>query len=161
MYRLSKIKMKLHYSLKPKDESRIVKGMGRDLNISFKHAVVICDKLRGMMLMDAIKLLEAVIALERTIPFKKFKKGIGHRRGMGKENTGKYPKKAASEILNVLRNLETNADYKGLDPEKLRIIHIQALKGIARLRRKPKGRWAIWRSQLVNVQAIAEESAKS
>ncbi len=153
--------MELHYSTKPKDEGKAVKGMGRDLNISPKHAVVICDKLRGMKLTDAINLLEAVIALEKTIVFRKFKKGIGHRRGLGKENIGKYPKKAAGEILNILRNLETNADYKGLDIERLKITHIQALKGIARRRRKPRGRWAVWRTQLVNVQAIVEESIKS
>lgn len=144
--------------MKPRDESKAVKGMGRDMNISPKHAVAICDKLGGMKLMDAIKLLEAVIALERAIVFKKFNKGIGHRRGLGKENIGKYPKKAAAEILDILRNMETNADYKGLDAGKLKITHIQALKGIARRRRKPKGRWAVWRTQLVNVQAIAEES---
>jgi large subunit ribosomal protein L22 len=149
--------MELQYSLKPEDESKLVKGMGRDLNISFKHAVVVCDKLRGMQLTDAVNLLEAVIALEKTIVFRKFNKGVGHRRGLGKENIGKYPKKAAGEILKVLRNLEANADYKGLDVKKLRITHLQALKGIARRRRKPRGRWAIWRTQLVNVQAVAEE----
>ncbi len=152
--------MKLEYSVKPIDEGNIVKGMGRDMNISFKDAVAICDKLRGMELADAVSLLEAVIALERTITFRRFNKGIGHRRGLGKENVGKYPKKAAGMIVNVLRNLEANADYKGLDVDKLRITHIQALKGISRRRRKPKGRWATWRTQLVNVQAIAAESAK-
>jgi large subunit ribosomal protein L22 len=149
--------MELQYSLKPKDESKLVKGMGRDMNISLKHAVVVCDKLRGMKLTDAISLLEAVVALEKTIVFRRFNKGIGHRGGLGKENIGKYPMKAAGEILNVLRNLEANADYKGLDAKNLRITHLQALKGIARRRRKPKGRWAVWRSQLVNVQAVAEE----
>lgn len=132
--------------------------MGRDFDISFKHAVEICDKLRGMELSDAIKLLESVVALERTIPFRRFNKGIGHRRGLGRDNVGKYPKKAASFILRVLRNLEANADFRGLDLGRLRITHIQALKGISRKRRKPRGRWTIWRRELVSIQAIAEES---
>ena len=36
--------------------------------------------------------------------------------------------------------------------------NIQALKGVARMRRRPKGRWRPWTRQFVNLQAIAEES---
>ncbi len=149
--------MRLNYSMTPVNDAKAIKGMGRDFNISFKHAVVICDKVRGMKLSEAMNLLEAVIALEKTIPFKKFNKGIGHRRGLGKDNIAKYPKKAASVILSVLKNIEANADYKGLDNERLIISHIQALKGISRKRRKPKGRYATWRTDLINVQAVVEE----
>lgn len=149
-------KMELKYAFKTEDEN-IVKSIGRDINISFKHAVVICDSLRGMKLVDAISLLEGVIVLEKSIPFKRFNKGVSHRKGLGKNNIAAYPKKAAREILNVLRNLETNADYKGLDTERLKIISIQANKGIARKRRKPKGRWQIWKSQFVSIQVIAKE----
>ena len=104
-----------------------------------------------------MSLLEAVIALERPITFRRFNKGIGHRKGLGKDNIGKYPKKAADEILKILRNVETNADFKGLDSERLRIIHVQAQKGIARRRRRPKGRWRLWKTQLVSVQVIVKE----
>ena len=142
----------------PEDESKIARAIGRDMDISFKHAVLICDKLRGMMLRDAINLLDAVIKLDMSIPFRRFNKGVGHRKGLGRDAIGKYPAKAAQHILRILRNLENNADYKGLDVDRLRIKHIQAQKGIARRKRKPKGRWAIWRTQLVSVQVIAEES---
>jgi large subunit ribosomal protein L22 len=142
----------------PKDGSKIVKAMGRDLNISFKHAIVICDKLRGMPITQAMNLLQGVVSLKQTIPFRRFNKGVGHKKGLGKDKIGKYPKKAANEILKVLKNLETNSEYKGLDPEKLKIIHIQAQKGISRRKRKPKGRYQIWETQFVNVQVIAEET---
>lgn len=147
----------MKYSLKLDDEERIVKAMGRDMDISFKHAVLICDKLRGMRIKDAINILESVIKLERTIPFRRFNKGVGHRKGLKKDKISKYPVKASKNILKILRNLENNADYKGLDPDKLLIKHIQAQKGISRLRRKPRGRWALWKRQYVNIQIIAEE----
>lgn len=150
--------MELKYSTKPVDEAKAVKGMGRDLNISFKHAVEICTRLRGMKLPAAINLLEDVIALKRTIPFRRFNKGIGHKRGLGKDALSAYPKKASRFILEVLKNLQANAEYRGLDPESMKITHIQALRGISRRRRKPKGRWTIWKTELVNVQAIAEET---
>jgi len=148
--------MELKYSQKIEDESKIAKGMGTGLNMSFKHSVAICDKLRQMMLTDAITLLESVVALEKTIPFKRFRKGIGHRKG--EDKIAKYPKKASSEILKVLMGVEANADYKGLDTERLRLVHIQAQKGIARKRVRPKGRWHTWKSQFVHIQAIAKET---
>lgn len=153
--------MELHYSVKLGDESRIAKAMGRDLNISFKHSVAICKKLKGAKLSDALTLLDAVVAMKKAIPFTRFKKGIGHRKGLKGNNIAKYPQKAAAEISRVLRNAETNADYKGLNLEQLKISHIQAQKGVSRAKRKPKGRWATWKTQLVNVQVVLKEFQKS
>lgn len=149
--------MELKYAYKPDDKKTAV-GMVRGLDISFKHAVVVCERLRGMRLQDAIKLLDAVIALEESVPFKRFNTGIGHRRGLGKDNIAKYPKKAAFQMLKLMRNIETNAEYKGLDTERLKIIHIQALRGISRKKRRPRGRWRLWKQQLVSVQAVVEET---
>ena len=78
------------------DESDIAKAIGKDLDISLKHAVVICDAIRGIKLDKAIELLEGVGKLEKVIPFKKFNTGVGHRSGNVK--IGKYPQKAAKAI---------------------------------------------------------------
>lgn len=151
--------MELKYSLALKDESKIAKAIGRDLNISFKDAVVICEKIRGMQVEKAKNLLEDVIKLKRAIPYRRFNKGIGHRKGLRrKEKIAKYPKKASGEILKILKNLETNSEYKGLNSENLKIIHMQAQKGVVRKRRKPKGRYKLWRTEYVNVQVIAKET---
>ena len=151
--------MKIHYTFKP--QGKFANAVGKDLNVSFKHAVAICDKLRGMMLGDAIELLEGVIRLEKVIPFRRFRTGIGHRRGLsGAEKIGKYPRKASEYILRVLRNAEANAEYKGLDTENLKIVHIQALRGVSRRRRKPKGRWKNWRTRFTHVQVIVKEIAR-
>ncbi len=148
--------MKLNYAFQPTTQKNIARAIGKDLNISLKHTVMICSNLRGIGLNDAILLLEKVIRSERAIEFTRFNKGIGHRKGTPNK-VGKYPQKAAHEILKILQNLQSNADFKGLDVENLRIVHIQAQKGVARRRRKPKGRYKLWRSQLVHVQIIAEE----
>ena len=150
--------MEFKYSQKLEDESKLAKGMGVGLNMSFKHSVTVCDRIRNMELSKAINLLELVISKERAIPFKRFRTGVGHRKGDGKETIAKYPKKAASEILKVLRNVEANADYKGLDTEKLKLTHVEAHKGARRRRIKPKGRWKLWRTELVHIQAIAREN---
>ncbi len=134
----------------------MAKSMGRDLNIPFKQAVVVCDQLRGLKVAKAKQLLENVISLKKPVPFPKFNTGVGHRKG--KAGIGKYPKKTSQEILKILRNLETNSEYKGLDPEKLKIIHIQAQRGLSRQRRKPRGRYQVWETQLVNIQVMAKET---
>lgn len=151
--------MELKYSREIEDESTIVKAMGTDLNISVKHAIVICDKLKGMKVEDAISLLEAVVSLEKSIPFKRFNKGVGHRKNSEEFKIGKYPQKSAGEFLKILRNIVGNAEFKGLDTENLKIIHAAAQKGRS-IKKKiaPKGRWKRWTTQLVNVQIIAEES---
>jgi len=133
--------MELKYAYVPQNQAKIAKACGKDIDVSFKKAVVVCDKLRGMDLDDAMALLEAVAALEQPIPFTKYNKGTSHKPGLG---VGKYPRKAAEAILRILKNAQTNAEYKGLDTEKLQLINIQANKGPSRRRRKPKGRWKAW-----------------
>jgi len=150
--------MELSYAAEPRNEAKAVKAIGRDLNVSFKHAVEICGKLRGMKVSEGIVLLEAVTRLEKTIPFKRFNKGIGHRRGLGKDALSACPEKAAGLILKILQNLRANAEFRGLDADNIKITHIEALRGISRKRRKPKGRWTTWKTEYVNVQAIAEEA---
>lgn len=147
--------MELAYAYKPKNKDASVKAIARDLNMSPKDAVVICDALRGMPLDTAIAYLKDVVALKKPVPYPKYNKSVGHRKEEG-FGPGRYPKKAAREILLLLENLTSNAEYKGLSLEDLKLTHIQALKGITRRKRKPKGRWKVWRTQLVHVQAICE-----
>ncbi|MEA1924456.1 MAG: 50S ribosomal protein L22 [Candidatus Altiarchaeota archaeon] len=146
--------MELRYSYELRDDSRVAKSMGRDMNISFKDAVVVCDRIRGMMLSDAISTLRSTQLLKEPIVYNKFRKGVGHRKG---SSPGKYPVKPASSILKVLMSLESNAEYKGLDTERLKIVHVQAKEGVSRKRRKPKGRWRMWSADLVHVEVVAEE----
>ena len=147
--------MELAYAYKPKNKDASVKAIARDLNMSPKDAILICDVLRGMPLDKAIAYLKDVVALKKPVPHPKYNKSTGHRKEDG-FGPGRYPQKAAREILLLLENLTTNAEYKGLSPEGLKLTHIQALKGITRRKRKPKGRWKVWRTQLVHLQAICE-----
>ncbi len=149
--------MKLNYSFESGDKVNVARAIGRELNVSFKDTVIICSRLKGMMLKDASELLGGVISLNTLIPFGRFNRGIGHKRISGKNNIAKYPKKAAGEVLNVLQNAEKNAEYRGLDPEGLKIVHIQAQKGPIRRKRRPQGRWKLWKTEFVSVQVVAKE----
>jgi large subunit ribosomal protein L22 len=117
--------MKLNYSIEPEPE-KTSKAMGKELHISRKHAHEIASAIKGMKLNIARSFLEDVAALKRAVPYKRYTRNVPHRKGMC---TGRYPQKAAKEFLRVLKNAESNAAYKGLDSENLRITHIATKKG--------------------------------
>ncbi|UCH88991.1 MAG: 50S ribosomal protein L22 [Thermoplasmata archaeon] len=140
------------------DPENSARAIGYELRISPKHSVEICSKLRGMMLEDAKKYLEDVIALKKAIPFKRYKKYVGHRRGKG-YGPGRFPQRAAKEILRLLEHVEHNAEYGGLDTENIQIVHMSAYRGRVYQGRMPRahGRATEWNTETVNIEIIVEE----
>lgn len=118
------------YSVKEFDPDRAVRCSGRELNISPKAATEICRKIRGMRLDQAKELLEAVQKKKRAIAFRRYKKEIPHHTLDEAWYGGRYPVKAAKEFLFLLEELESNAEYKGLDVDRLRIVHAASQRGM-------------------------------
>jgi len=147
------------YSISGLDPDRTAIASARDLPISFKDAVEICAYLRGRMLQEAKEILEDVIAKKRVIPYKRFKKKLAHRRTSEKWVVGRYPVKASEYILKLLENVEANAEYKGLNTDRLKIIHLAAQKGsvIKKFIPRAYGRSTPYYQQLVHVEVAVEE----
>ena len=82
-----------------------------------------------MTLTKAIALLENVEEMKSPIPFRRHKLKVGHRSELVGFPSGSYPVKAAKSILSILRNLQANCEFKGLDPEHVRLVHSSALAG--------------------------------
>merc|ERR1712228_569122 len=62
------------------------------------------------------------------IPFRRFMGGVGrHAQANQVHGTaqGRWPVKSAEFLLHMLKNAESNAEYKGLDADHLIIEHIQ------------------------------------
>lgn len=148
---------RVNYAYKPEDETKAAKAMGYEMPISFKHAVEICREIRGKKVEDARKLLEEVVEMKRAVPFKRHKKKVAHKK-LERWYAGRYPQKAAKYILKILRNLEANAEYKGLDLDNLIIVHAQAQKGRVIQRYMPRafGRATPRFQQLTTVELVAE-----
>lgn len=106
-----------------------VRASGREIDISPKAAREICNTLKGMTLTKAIELTESVEAKKEPVAFRRYKKKVGHRSELSGFPTGSYPVKAAGEILAVLRNLRGNCEFKGLDPDRVHLIHASAKAG--------------------------------
>jgi len=145
------------YSIKV-DPENTARAIGLELRISPKHSLEICNAIRGMKLEDAKKYLEEVVELKAAVPFKRYKKYVSHRRGKG-FGPGRFPQRAAKEVLRLLESVEHNAEYGGLDTENVRIKHITAYRGRVYQGRKPRahGRATDWNTDTVNIEIIVEE----
>ncbi|MGB9978364.1 50S ribosomal protein L22 [Methanobacterium sp.] len=151
---------KINYAFTDDDKAKTAKALGRSLKISPKHAVEICNKIRGMKVEKAEAYLEDVIEMKTAVPFKKHNKKVGHRRGIGGWPTGRYPVKAAKQILDILKNAEANAEYKGLDTENLKIMHISSHKGYVIRGWTPRafGRASPFNTPTTHVQIVLGEA---
>ena len=118
------------YSIFGLDPDRTAIASARDIDISPKAAREICNTIKGMFLDKAKEYLEEVTLKKKAVPYKRHKKHVAHRKELSKWPAGRYPIKAAEKILEVLENAENNAEFKGLDVERMKIIHASSQKGM-------------------------------
>ena len=145
------------------DPERTVKASGREVRVSHKSAREVCRTIKGMKLTQAKRYLRDVIAKKEAVPFRRFKKKAGHRRGLANAFAGRYPVKAANHILKVLQSAEANAEYKGLDTERTRIIHASAYPAMKIKRYMPRafGRSTPKFETLCHIEVALEEQRET
>jgi len=108
------------YSIKKLDEN-MVKASARNINISPKQAIEICNYVRGRSLAQAKRLLLQAMDMKTPIPLKRFTNGPGHKPGIA---SGRFYVKSCGEILKALESAESNAKNKGLTVSKLSLAHL-------------------------------------
>jgi large subunit ribosomal protein L22 len=112
-----------------------------------------------MPITAAISLLELVTEKKAAIAFRRHKLKVGHRSELQGFPTGSYPVKTAKAFVSVLRNLQSNSEFKGLDPERVRIIHSSAFAGRTIKDYVPRafGRSSANYHQLVHIELVGKE----
>lgn len=120
------------------DPEKTAKASGREIRVSHKASREVCRTIKGMMLANAKAYLRAVIEKKKAVPFRRYKKKLGHHKNIEKTFAGKYPVKATRQILRVIEAAEANAENKGLDVDRLRILHAAAYPGIKLKRYTPR-----------------------
>jgi len=70
------------YSITELDPERTVKASGREVRVSHKAAREVCNTIKGMMLSEAKEFLQQVMQKKKPVPFRRFKKKVGHRHGL-------------------------------------------------------------------------------
>jgi large subunit ribosomal protein L22 len=141
------------------DAEKTVKASLREARVSHKHAREVCRAIKGMMLNQAKQYLKDVEVKKQPVPFTRYRKKLGHRHGLTRAFAGKYPVKTAKQVLRLLESAEANAENKGLDVEKLRIIHASAYPGMKIKRSMPRssGRSSPQIDTLTHVEVALEE----
>lgn len=147
------------YSVKGLDPDRTAIASGRDLRISPKAAREICHYVKGMRLDKAKEALQEVVELKRPVPYRRHKKKVAHRRGAEGFDAGRFPQKAAGEVLKLLDSVEANAEFKGLYTDRLKIIHIAAHRARVIRNYIPRafGRSSPYFNRLTHIEVAVEE----
>ena len=150
--------MQFKYAFQNYDRTRHVRASLREKTISHKHAREIAIKIKGMSIEKARDYLQDVIRLKRAVPFRRYNNEVGHKSDTG-VMAGRYPQKAATEFVKLIDNLESNAEYRGMDLDRLKIINATVHKGrkIARFTPRAMGRASPKVDILTHVELVAQE----
>ncbi len=148
------------YSFQSYDPLLHTRASGREVDVSAKATREVCQAINGKLLKDAKDYLKNVQLKKMSVPFRRYKKKGAHRSEFQGFHTGAYPVKAAQKVLDVLNNLEANADFKGLDRERLKIIYAVAHRGrqVKAYTPRAQGRSSPSFNTLVHIELVAKES---
>merc|ERR1711994_819329 len=115
------------YAQEPDNASKTAKAEGSNLRVHFKNTRETAQAIKKMPLHRATRYLKNVIAQKEIIPFRRFMGGVGRHAQAKVHGTsqGRWPVKSAEFLLHLLKNAESNAEYKGLDADHLVVDHIQ------------------------------------
>lgn len=80
--------------------------------VSGKHCIEIGRWIKGDNVEKAKEKLEKVIEKELAVPYTKFNSDLAHKKGMA---SGRYPVRAAEEMLRLVRSAEQNGKYEGMN----------------------------------------------
>ena len=149
---------KFGYAFQNYDSTRHVRASMREKQISHKHAREIAVQIKGLSIEKARDYLQSVVNKQRAVPFRRYKNQVGHRSDPG-VMSGRYPEKSATEFLKLLDNLESNAEYKGMDLDRLKIVNATVHKGVLIKRFTPRamGRATPKNNVLTHVELVAQE----
>ncbi len=152
----------INYQAEVGKASKTARAMIKDAPISVKYSTELCNQIKTKPVNKAIEYLERIMAHEEYLPLRRYHKKVAHRKGEAKlgQKAGRYPEKVARSFIQLLNLVKTNADFKGLDAEKLVIIHIYANMGMNRYSYQSKGRIAgkARRRNATNIEVIAQET---
>lgn len=141
------------------DPETTARAMAYELHISPKHAYEVCKAIKGKKVGAAEAYLEDVLVKKVAVPFKRYKKKVGHRKGLNKWYAGRYPVRASAAILKLLRDAKGSAEYKGLDPDIMRVWHAATKKGrtINGIMPRAFGRATPKNTETVTVEIVLKE----
>jgi len=150
------------YALEPDNATKSAKARGSDLRVHFKNTRETAQAIKKMSLARAVQYLKNVLDHKEIVPFRRFMGGVG-RHAQAKvhgASQGRWPKKSAEFLIQLLRNAESNAEYKGLDTDNLIVDHIQVNRAPKMRRRtyRAHGRINPYMSSPCHIEVVLAEN---
>ncbi len=144
------------YTYRTESGISVARARGVELHMSPKKTYEVLNAIRGLPLERVRTILEDAENLRKAIPFRRYNQETAHKRGTG---PGRYPKKVAQHLLKILANAESNAEYEGLDTERLYVRVAASSRGRVVKGRMPRaqGRSTNWNEQTTHVEIILAE----
>ena len=123
-------------------QKRTASAIIKNNPISLKYSLEIIRHIKGKRLDKAMTFLGRVINMQEHVPLRVYHGKVAHRKGQSHSyvKSGRYPIRTSIGILNLLRSVKANADFKGLDAENLIILHMFASQGFKRIGNQAMGR---------------------
>ncbi|MGD9936672.1 MAG: 50S ribosomal protein L22 [Methanoregulaceae archaeon] len=138
---------------------QFARAKANELPVSPKHAIEIARFIRNQDVNRAISYLNDVVEKKKAVPFRRFNRNVAHKRGLEGWDAGRYPVKASQGYIKLLESIKKNAEYSGLDADRLVIVHAAANRGRGQKAFFPRamGRATPKRRETVNIEVIVQE----
>merc|ERR1712024_129325 len=153
------------YAAEPDNATKAAKARGSNLRVHFKNTRETAQAIKGKSLNRATTYLKNVINQKEIIPFRRFMGGVGRHAQSKVHGTsqGRWPKKSCEFLLDLLKNAESNAEYKGLDGDRLVIDHIQVNRAPKMRRRtyRAHGRINPYMSSPCHIEVVLVEKEET
>jgi large subunit ribosomal protein L22 len=144
------------YTYRAESGVSVARARGVELPISPKKTYEILNAIRGLPVDRAKTILEDAIALKHAIPFRRYNQETAHHTGTG---PGRYAKKVAKNVLQVLENARENAEYESMDADRLFVKIAASSRGRIRKATMPRahGRATAWNEQTTHIEIVLAE----
>ncbi len=144
------------YTYRDEPGVNVARARGLEVPISPKKTYEVLNAIRGLPVDRARTILEDAVALRRAIPFRRYNQETAHHVGVG---PGRYATKVARNVLKVLANAEENAEYEGMDTDRLFVKVASSARGRIRRANMPRahGRATAWNEQTTNIEIVLAE----
>jgi len=148
------------YTYRDEPGVTVARARGVEVPISPKKTYEVLNAIRGLPLARARAFLEDVTAHRRAVPFRRYNQETAHKRGIG---PGRYPEKVAEQVLKILHNAQENAEYEGLDTDRLFVKVAASARGRIRKASMPRaqGRATAWNEQTTHIEIVLGEAKES
>ncbi|KAJ8304474.1 hypothetical protein KUTeg_018057 [Tegillarca granosa] len=151
----------VRYATEPENPSKSAKARGSYLRVHFKNTRETAQAIKHMHIKRATRYLKNVMEKKEVVPFRRFNGGVG-RKAQAKAfgaTQGRWPKKSAEFLLQLLQNAESNAEFKGLDNDHLVVEHIMVNQAPKMRRRtyRAHGRINPYMSSPCHIEVILAE----